>query len=77
MCVHICTRVHMNMELLRTQTPDKQLCNHNNKILQNAMQILSSVYQFEMMQTLLNTCVFLTGALFVSKGKQISINTLN
>lgn len=48
------------------------LYNNKSKILQNAMQILFSVYQFDMLQTLLNFHV-LIGALFVLKGKQISI----
>lgn len=54
MCIyeHVC--VCVNMELLRPLTPDEYLYNNKNKILQNPVQALFSVYQSDMMQTLLN-----------------------
>lgn len=47
----------VNMELLRPLTPDEYLYN-KNKILYNAMQVLFSIYQTDMMQTLLNIHMF-------------------
>lgn len=72
LCVYKHVHVSVNMELLRPQTPDEYLYINKNEILQNAMQILLPVYQFDMMKTAKFSHV-LTGALFVLKGKQISI----
>lgn len=57
-CIYVHVHTSVNMELLRPQTPDKYLYNKKSKLLQSVVQVLFSVYQFDMMQTLLKSHMF-------------------